>query len=163
MRGFGRRAGGSSLHGPALARWLRFQVPRPPIERTKRGFIGAWLSLNALLPAWSAPIQPFPHEVPATLNRLLPSARTNICCAVFPFAWPSRISSPATLPIALTAQPLKTTGGRASDKRAEMTYKDAEATFHEAEQIQAHLKVQDDAISTLLDKLQKLEATGAKS
>jgi hypothetical protein len=52
---------------------------------------------------------------------------------------------------------------RASDKRAEMTYKDAEATFHEAEQIQAHLKVQDDAISTLLDKLQKLEATGAKS
>ncbi len=26
---------------------------------------------------------------------------------------------------------------RASDKRAEMTYKDAEATFHEAEQIQA--------------------------
>jgi hypothetical protein len=63
----------------------------------------------------------------------------------------------------LTAQPLKTTGGRASDKRAEMTYKDAEATFHEAEQIQAHLKVQDDAISTLLDKLQKLEATGAKS
>ena len=52
---------------------------------------------------------------------------------------------------------------RASDKRAEMTYKDAEATFHEAEQIQAHLKVQDDAISTLLDKLQKLEVTGAKS
>ena len=52
---------------------------------------------------------------------------------------------------------------RASDKRAEMTYKDAEATFHEAEQIQAHLKVQDDAISTLLDKLQKLEPTGAKS
>jgi hypothetical protein len=47
---------------------------------------------------------------------------------------------------------------RASDKRAEMTYNDAEATFHEAEQIQAHLKVQDDAISTLLDKLQTLEA-----
>jgi hypothetical protein len=47
---------------------------------------------------------------------------------------------------------------RASDKRAEMTYKDAEATFQEAEQIQAHLKVQDDAISTLLDKLQKLDA-----
>ncbi len=39
-----------------------------------------------------------------------------------------------------------------------MTYKDTDATFHEAEQIQAHLKVQDDAISTLLDKLQTLEA-----
>jgi hypothetical protein len=46
----------------------------------------------------------------------------------------------------------------ASDKRAEDTYKDAEATFHEAEQIQSHLKVQDDALSTLLDKLVKLEA-----
>jgi hypothetical protein len=51
---------------------------------------------------------------------------------------------------------------RASDKRAEMTYKDAEATFHEAQQIQDHLQAQDDALSTLLDKLQKLEAAGAK-
>ncbi len=50
---------------------------------------------------------------------------------------------------------------RASDKRAEMTYQDADATFHEAEQIQAHLKAQDDAINEMLDKLQKLEATSA--
>jgi hypothetical protein len=48
--------------------------------------------------------------------------------------------------------------GRASDKRAEMTYKDAEATFHEAERIQAHLKVQDDAMNTMLQSLEKLEA-----
>lgn len=48
--------------------------------------------------------------------------------------------------------------GKASDKRAEMTYKDADATFHEAEQIQAHLKAQDDALDTLLAKLLKLEA-----
>jgi len=52
---------------------------------------------------------------------------------------------------------------RSSDKRAEMTYKDAEATFHEAEQIQAHLQSQDDAISTILDKLLKLEAARAQS
>src|SRR5450755_3541636 len=52
---------------------------------------------------------------------------------------------------------------RASDKRADMTYKDAEATFHEAEQIQAHLEVQDDAINTLLDRLAKLEATGSQA
>jgi hypothetical protein len=50
---------------------------------------------------------------------------------------------------------------RASDKRAEMTYKDAEATFHEAQQIQDHLQAQDDAIGTLLDKLQKLESAAA--
>jgi hypothetical protein len=46
---------------------------------------------------------------------------------------------------------------RASDKRAEMTYNDAEATFHEAEQIQAHLQTQDDALNALLDKIAKLE------
>lgn len=48
--------------------------------------------------------------------------------------------------------------GQASDKRAEMTYKDAEATFHEAQQIQAHLKQQDDAINAILDRLEKREA-----
>ena len=47
--------------------------------------------------------------------------------------------------------------GQAADKRAEMTYKDAEATFHEAQQIQAHLKAQDNAIDTILERLEKLE------
>ena len=47
--------------------------------------------------------------------------------------------------------------GKASDKRAEMTYDDADATFHEAEQIQAHLQAQDEAVNALLDKVGKLE------
>ena len=47
---------------------------------------------------------------------------------------------------------------RASDKRADMTYQDAEATFHEAQEIQAHLKAQDDALNVLLDKIATLEA-----
>jgi len=47
--------------------------------------------------------------------------------------------------------------GQAADRRADMTYKDAEATFHEAQQIQAHLQAQDDAINTILEKLEKLE------
>lgn len=51
---------------------------------------------------------------------------------------------------------------RASDKRALMTYQDAEATFHEAEQIQAHLRLQDEAMNALLDKLEKLEAAAAR-
>ena len=46
---------------------------------------------------------------------------------------------------------------RASAKRADMTYQDADATFHESEQIQAHLLDQDQAINTLLDKIAKLE------
>jgi hypothetical protein len=48
--------------------------------------------------------------------------------------------------------------GKASDKRAEMTYQDADASFHEAEQIQRHLKAQDEALNVMLDKLLKLEA-----
>jgi hypothetical protein len=52
---------------------------------------------------------------------------------------------------------------RAADKRADMTYQDADATLHEAEQIQAHLKAQDEALNALLDKIQKLEATLAKA
>ena len=47
---------------------------------------------------------------------------------------------------------------RASDKRAVMTYDDAEATFHEAGQIQDHLATQDEALNSLLDKVAKLEA-----
>ena len=49
--------------------------------------------------------------------------------------------------------------GRAADKRSEMTYNDADATLHEAEQIQAHLKAQDDAVNELLAKIEKLEST----
>ena len=52
--------------------------------------------------------------------------------------------------------------GQASDKRSEMTYKDAEATFHEAQQIQAHLKAQDDAMNAILDRLEKLESALTK-
>lgn len=53
--------------------------------------------------------------------------------------------------------------GRAADKRSEMTYKDADATFHEAGQIQAHLRAQDEALSVLLDKVEKLEAGAARA
>jgi hypothetical protein len=52
--------------------------------------------------------------------------------------------------------------GKAADKRAEMTYQDDAATFHETEQIQAHLRAQDEAMDALLDKLVKLEAAAEK-
>ncbi len=47
--------------------------------------------------------------------------------------------------------------GRAADKRAVMTYQDADATFHEAGQIQEHLRLQDTAINALLDRVEGLE------
>ncbi len=48
--------------------------------------------------------------------------------------------------------------GLAADKRAEMTYNDAEATFHEAKEIQMHLQEQDAALNTMLERLERLEA-----
>ena len=53
--------------------------------------------------------------------------------------------------------------GKAQDKRAEMTYQDADATFHEAGEIQRHLLEQDAAINALLDKVVKLETALARS
>ena len=53
--------------------------------------------------------------------------------------------------------------GRAADKRAAMTFQDADATFHEAGQIQEHLGLQDEAIDALLEKIKKLEAAIARS
>ncbi len=44
-----------------------------------------------------------------------------------------------------------------------MTYQDAGATFHEAEQIQAHLQVQDDAMDVLLEQVETLEAALARA
>jgi hypothetical protein len=46
---------------------------------------------------------------------------------------------------------------RAADKRSDMTYQDADATLHEAGQIQAHLKAQDEALNALLAKIERLE------
>ncbi len=44
----------------------------------------------------------------------------------------------------------------ASDKRAESTYQDADATLHEAAEIQQHLLAQDTALSDLTDTMRKL-------
>jgi len=52
--------------------------------------------------------------------------------------------------------------GRAADKQAAMTYKDADATFHEVGVLHDHLKVQDDAINALLAKVEQLEAALAR-
>lgn len=53
--------------------------------------------------------------------------------------------------------------GKAADQRAEMTFKDAEATFHEIHQIQAHLQAQDAAINTLLERFSELESKIAEA
>jgi len=57
------------------------------------------------------------------------------------------------LPIIIVGQNIQ---AKAADKRAEETYKDAEAVLKEAEEIQKHLLAQDEAISSIVERLEKL-------
>lgn len=57
------------------------------------------------------------------------------------------------LPIIIVGQNIQ---GAAADKRAEDTYKDAEAVLNDAEEIQKHLLAQDTAITDIIDRLEKL-------
>jgi hypothetical protein len=54
------------------------------------------------------------------------------------------------LPIIIVGQNIQ---AATADKRAEDTYKDAEAVLKESEEIQKHLLAQDQAISDILDRL----------
>ncbi len=54
------------------------------------------------------------------------------------------------LPIIIVGQNIQAV---ASDRRAEETYKDAEAVLKESEEIQKHLLAQDEVISEIMDRL----------
>jgi Protein of unknown function (DUF1003) len=62
------------------------------------------------------------------------------------------------LPIIIVGQNIQ---AKASDKRSEETYKDAEAVLKESEEIQKHLLAQDEAISGILSRLETLVANQA--
>jgi len=59
------------------------------------------------------------------------------------------------LPIIIVGQNIQSA---AADKRAEDTYKDAEAVLSEAEEIQKHLLNQDEAIDGIIARLETLVA-----
>ncbi|HUZ40802.1 MAG TPA: DUF1003 domain-containing protein [Acidimicrobiales bacterium] len=63
------------------------------------------------------------------------------------------------LPIIIVGQNIQ---ARAADKRAEETYKDAEAVLKESEEIQKHLLAQDLAISNIIEYLEALMAEREK-
>ena len=62
------------------------------------------------------------------------------------------------LPVIIVGQNIQ---ADASDKRAEDTYKDAGAVFHEAIEIQKHLASQDEAITEVVDKLRGMAPSQA--
>jgi len=47
--------------------------------------------------------------------------------------------------------------GQASDKRAVVTYQDAEAILHECLQMQAHLSAQDKALERIISRMEQVE------
>jgi len=51
----------------------------------------------------------------------------------------------------------------ASDKRAEQTYKDAEAILHECIQLQTHLKSQDDELAHIVQRMDAITKTQAQA
>ena len=57
------------------------------------------------------------------------------------------------LPIIIVGQNIQ---AAAADKRAEDTYRDAEAVLKEAEEIQKHLLAQDEAISDIVTRLEQM-------
>ena len=59
------------------------------------------------------------------------------------------------LPIIIVGQNIQ---DAAADKRSEDTYKDAEAVLKEAEEIQKHLEAQDEAITSIVTRLESLVA-----
>ena len=63
------------------------------------------------------------------------------------------------LPIIIVGQNIQ---AKAADKRAEETYKDAEAVLKEAEEIQNHLLAQDQQISSILKQMQELMSERAQ-
>jgi hypothetical protein len=77
----------------------------------------------------------------------LPSAITSHNLTII-VAWiSSNFLQLVLLPIIIVGQNLQAS---ASDKRAENTYKDAEAVLHEAIEIQKHLKAQDETLAGLV-------------
>lgn len=60
------------------------------------------------------------------------------------------------LPVIIVGQNIQ---GRVTDKRAIMTYEDAEAVLHEAQQIQSHLAVQDEQLMRTVESMERTAQT----
>jgi hypothetical protein len=130
------------LH-PRTARMLSGQAPPPPKVDDERvglnGKIG--LLITTLV---GTMICAYVFGIIALIS--LPSAITSHNLTII-IAWvSSNFLQLVLLPVIIVGQNLQ---AKASDKRAESTYKDAEAVLHEAVEIQKHLAAQDVVLSGL--------------
>jgi uncharacterized membrane protein len=76
----------------------------------------------------------------------------------YPFAFLLFLSSLTQLLLMFVIMVGQQVIGRAADRRAEMTYRDAEAVLHACERLQAHLRAQDLAIRHIVEHMTGCEA-----
>jgi hypothetical protein len=131
------------LH-PRTAKLLSGQAPPPPKVDDERvglnGKIG--LMITTLV---GTMICAYVFGIIALVS--LPSAISSHNLTII-IAWvSSNFLQLVLLPVIIVGQNLQ---AKASDKRAESTYKDAEAVLHEAIEIQKHLAAQDAVLSELI-------------
>jgi len=143
-------------------------IPHPRIERRKaegpaqvsdqrsggfNGRVAVWITMvvGSMWCAYAFAVIAF-VALPAAIQQGSPTVLVN---------WlSSNFLQLILLPIIIVGQAVL---AKASDKRAQQTYDDAEAVLHEAQQIQNHLKAQDDALNQSLALLDQLIADLAKA
>ncbi len=81
----------------------------------------------------------------------------------YPFPFLLFLSSLAQLVLMFVIMVGQQVIGRAADKRAEMTFLDAEAVLHACEQLQAHLRAQDLAIRHIVEHMASCTATDVRA
>jgi hypothetical protein len=131
------------LH-PRTAKLLSGQAPPPPkVDELRVGLNGKiGLMITTLV---GTMICAYVFGIVALVS--LPSAITSHNLTII-IAWvSSNFLQLVLLPVIIVGQNLQ---AKASDKRAEDTYKDAEAVLHEAIEIQKHLAAQDLVLSGLV-------------
>jgi len=129
---------------PRTRERLSGQAPPPPRVDDERVGLNGRIGL-LITTAVGTMIAAYVFAVIALIS--LPSALTSHNLTII-IAWvSSNFLQLILLPVIIVGQNLQ---AKASDKRAEQTYKDAEAVLHEAIEIQKHLRAQDAVLEGLV-------------
>jgi len=133
---------------PCTTLHLTGRAPRPPKVNDGRVGLNGKIGL-AITTLVGTMICGYVFAIIALLS--LPSAISSHNLTII-IAWvSSNFLQLVLLPVIIVGQNLQ---AKASDKRAEQTFMDAEAVLHEATQIQQHLLAQDEALRQLIVQTQ---------
>lgn len=145
---------GEIFHRDASQRLGELRTKRPPMVEDERvGFNGkiALMITASVGTMWAA----YVFTVIALIS--LPSALNSGQLLII-ISWIAQtFLQLVLLPVIIVGQNIQ---GKASDKRAIETYKDAEAILHECMQLQEHLQAQDKLLDDMITHLHKVTSAG---